>query len=115
MDMVNQTYFSSFVHSRIQRIRELRPQRCPTTGKHVCKTGAWFHQVPDNFIDIALSVGATEVHLKYSTCSTSRVNAIHEAGMDSMCWFRGPRYSYVQYCLLLSNKMDAIVFDDVID
>ena len=34
MDMVNQIHFSSFDLSRIQRIRELRPQRCPN-GKHV--------------------------------------------------------------------------------
>lgn len=90
MNMVDQVHFSSFELSRIQKIRELRPQRDLTTGQYVYKTGALFDDVPDNFIELALDAGSSEVHLKYSLCTTSRVNAIHAAGMDSMCWFRGP-------------------------
>lgn len=90
LDMVKSVHFSSFDLSRIHRIRELRPQRCEISGRHIYKTGALFDEVPDNFIQMALDVDATEVHLKYSTCTKSRVNQIHDAGMDSMCWMRGP-------------------------
>lgn len=90
LEMVDKVHFSSFELSRIQRIRELRPQRCPQSGKHIYKTGALFDEVPDNYIQMALDVDASEVHLKYSTCTKSRVNEIHGAGMDSMCWLRGP-------------------------
>ena len=90
LDMVDKVHFSSFELSRIQRIRELRPQRCPITGQHIYKTGALFDEVPHNFIQMALDVDASEVHLKYSLCTKSRVDDIHAAGMDSMCWMRGP-------------------------
>lgn len=91
LNMVSQVHYSSFELSRIRQIRELRPQRHPITREHIYKTGALFAGVPPpNFIDIATSVGASEVHLQYSECTKSRVNSIHGAGMDSMCWFRGP-------------------------
>ena len=90
LDMVEQVHFSSFDLSQIQTIRELRPQRCAETGEHVYKTGALFDHIPDNFVEMALDVGASEVHLCYNACTKSRVDAIHQAGMDSMCWFRGP-------------------------
>lgn len=90
LDMVHQCHFSSFDLSRVRIIRELRPHRCPLSGKHIYKTGALFDEVPDNFIQLALDVGASEVHLKYSRCTKSRVDKIHEAGMDSMFWSRGP-------------------------
>lgn len=89
LDMVDQVHYSSFDHSRIQRIRELRPDR-NQDGTHKYKTGALFDHVPHNFVDIALSVGASEVHLKYSECTKERVDMIHEAGMESMIWMRGP-------------------------
>lgn len=90
LDMVSQCHYSSFELSRIRRVRELRPQRHSLTNEHVYKTGALFDEVPSNFIEMALDVDASEVHLKYSSCTKSRVNEIHAAGMDSMCWFRGP-------------------------
>jgi glycerophosphoryl diester phosphodiesterase len=90
LDMVSQCHFSSFELSRIRRVRELRPQRHTFTNEHVYKTGALFDTVPSNFIEMALDVDASEVHLKYSSCTKSRVDDIHAAGMDSMCWFRGP-------------------------
>jgi len=56
------------------------------------KTGVLFESdVPYDFIDIAQKAGASEVHLKYDTCTKERIQSIHEAGMDSMAWFRGPR------------------------
>lgn len=89
LGMENQIHYSSFDHSRIKRIRELRPHR-NSDGSHKYKTGALFDEVPDDYIKIALDVGASEVHLKYSTCTRERVQQIHAAGMDSMLWMRGP-------------------------
>jgi glycerophosphoryl diester phosphodiesterase len=90
LDMVEKCHYSSFDHSRISRIRELRPQRCPN-GFHIYRTGALFgSHVPDDFVSLSLEVGASEVHLKYDTCTTSRVTEIHASGMGSMAWFRGP-------------------------
>jgi glycerophosphoryl diester phosphodiesterase len=90
LDMVSQIHYSSFELSRIRKIRELRPQRDRVTGEHVYKTGALFDHVPDDFIKLSKDVDASEVHLKYSDCTKNRVEMIHDAGMDSMCWFRGP-------------------------
>lgn len=90
MGMVDQCRFSSFSMDRIARIRELRPDRHPD-GTYKYKTGALFKSnLPENFIEVAQRVGASEVHLKYDTCTVERVKAIHDSGMDSMAWFRGP-------------------------
>jgi len=90
LNMVNQCEFSSFDHSQIHQVRELKPE-VTEDGTHVYRTGALFaSHVPDDFIDVALSVGASEVHLKYDTCTTDRIESIHDAGMGSMAWFRGP-------------------------
>jgi glycerophosphoryl diester phosphodiesterase len=89
MNMVDQCHFSSFDHSRVARIRALRQEK-DVNGQYVYKTGCLFSEVPDNFIEMATVVGASEVHLKYDTCTTDRVLAIHDAGMGSMAWFRGP-------------------------
>jgi glycerophosphoryl diester phosphodiesterase len=90
LDMVDNVHYSSFDHSQIKRIRELRPDRLPD-GTHRYKTGALFNECPEDFIQKAKEVDASEVHLKYSTCTTERVKMIHDAGMDSMIWMRGPR------------------------
>ncbi|KAL7541210.1 hypothetical protein ACHAXR_010722 [Thalassiosira sp. AJA248-18] len=89
MDMVDRCTFSSFYHDRIRKIRDLRPQR-NANGAHVYRTGALFADVPADFIKRAKEVDATEVHLRYDTCTKQRVEAIHDAGFDSMGWFRGP-------------------------
>jgi glycerophosphoryl diester phosphodiesterase len=89
MGMTEQVHYSSFDHSRIKRIRELRPHR-NVDGSYLYKTGALFDEPPENFVELALEVGASEVHLKYSTCTTEMVQKIHGAGMDSMIWMRGP-------------------------
>jgi hypothetical protein len=46
--------------------------------------------VPADFLEQAKRVGASEIHLKYDTCTSSIVSQIHNAGFGSMCWFRGP-------------------------
>jgi len=90
MDLVDQCHFSSFNHGRIARIRELRPEK-NSEGDHIYRTGALFKKdVPDNFIDLCVEAGATEVHLRYDTCTKERIEDIHSNGMDSMAWFRGP-------------------------
>lgn len=88
LQMVDQCHYSSFAHERIALLRQLRPQKHPD-GSHVYKTGALFNDVPDRFVEIAQEIGASEVHLKYDTCTKERVDLIHAAGMGSMCWFRG--------------------------
>jgi len=89
LNMVDQVHYSSFNHERIALLRKLRPQLNPD-GTHVYKTGALFTgKVPKNFVEIAQEAGASEVHLKYDTCTKERVEQIHAGGMNSMCWFRG--------------------------
>jgi glycerophosphoryl diester phosphodiesterase len=90
LDMVSQCHFSSFHHDRLQHIRHLHPER-HANGTHVYQTGAlFFEPVPEDFVEQALKVGASEVHLRYDTCTLPRIHAIHEAGMTSMAWLRGP-------------------------
>lgn len=90
LDMVDQCHYSSFAHERIARVRQLHPER-NADGSYKYKTGALFaDEVPEDFIDMAQSIGSSEVHLKYDTCTKERVDQIHAAGMGSMCWFRGP-------------------------
>jgi glycerophosphoryl diester phosphodiesterase len=91
LDMVHQCSFASFRHERVARIRKERPQTKPD-GTHVYVTGCLYNNsIPNNFVDLAKSIGATEIHLKYDTCTKERVDLIHEAGMRSMAWFRGPK------------------------
>lgn len=90
LNMVKQCHYSSFDHDRIALVRKLHPET-DLDGTHVYKTGALFaDNLPENFIEKAKDIGASEVHLKYDTCTKERVKQIHEAGMESMCWFRGP-------------------------
>jgi len=97
MDMVHQCHFSSFVHDRIALVRQLHPET-HTDGSHVYKTGALFHdelesatdEDEDDVVQQALKVGASEVHLKYDQCTKDIIAKIHNAGMSSMAWFRGP-------------------------
>lgn len=103
MGMVNQCHFASFCHDRVARIRQLRPQR-HANGTYVYKTACLFDgEVPHDFLHRASMVGASEVHLRYDTCTSERIEAIHKAGMGSMAWFSGPR----------AMRADAERFDDV--
>ena len=91
LNMQHQCHFASFHHDRIRLIRELHPELAPDGTSHVYKTGALFADtIPDDFIAQARHVGASEVHLKYDTCTVARITEIHDAGMASMAWFRGP-------------------------
>mmetsp|Transcript_18729 Transcript_18729/g.53870 ORF Transcript_18729/g.53870 Transcript_18729/m.53870 type:complete len:389 (-) Transcript_18729:127-1293(-) len=102
MDLVHQVTFSSFNHTRIDKVRKMRPQ-VDEDGKHVYKTGALFTEPPEDFVEKAKEVDATEVHLRYDTCTKDRVDAIHDAGLDSMAWCRGPT----------TMRKDMENFDDV--
>lgn len=85
LQMTDQCAYGCFDHSKLRHLRQLRPDR----GMY--STGALFdHSLPDNYIEIAKGCGATEIHLKYDTCTVERVNAIRQAGMRSMAWFPGP-------------------------
>ena len=107
LDMVDTCHYSSFRHDEIKIIRDLRPEK-NSDGSFRYKTGALFDQVPDNFISLAHEVGASEIHLKYSTCTKQRIETIHKEGMDSMAWMRGPRG--MQFDLL--NTFDDVGNED---
>lgn len=89
LGMVEQCSYSSFDLGRIALLRQLRPQTTET-GEHVYKTGALFADVPADLLEQAKRAGASEIHLKYDTCTSSIVSQIHNAGFGSLCWFRGP-------------------------
>ena len=90
LGMVDQCSFASFDHNRVAKIRNLRPERKPD-GSHRYRTGCLFNNdVPYNFVEECDAIGASEVHLKYDTCTKERVTSIHDNGMRSMAWFRGP-------------------------
>eukprot|EP00571_Detonula_confervacea_P005340 CAMPEP_0172314220 /NCGR_PEP_ID=MMETSP1058-20130122/21988_1 /TAXON_ID=83371 /ORGANISM="Detonula confervacea, Strain CCMP 353" /LENGTH=336 /DNA_ID=CAMNT_0013028029 /DNA_START=355 /DNA_END=1365 /DNA_ORIENTATION=+ len=83
LNMKHRCQYSSFDHSRIAEVRMLDASAI---------TGALFaSHVPKDFVDRCLAVGANEVHFKYDTCSYDRVQMAHQAGLDTMAWFRGPK------------------------
>ncbi len=83
LNMMHRCHYSSFDHSKIAEVRAF----CPDAV-----TGVLFaDDVPDDFVERAISVGASEVHLKYDTCTYSRIQKAHSAGLGTMAWFRGPR------------------------
>ena len=84
LDMIDQISFSSFDLERLALLRKLRPDR--TTYK----IGALFNAVPDDFIEQALAVDANEVHLRYDTITVENIQRIHDNGMGSLAWLRGP-------------------------
>lgn len=88
--VVDQTSFSSFDLDRLALVRQLKPNRNVITGEHIYRTGALFNDIPSDFIEQAQAVGASEVHLRYDTCTTEIIQRIHENGMGSMLWCRGP-------------------------
>jgi len=89
-DMADMAVFVSFQEDRLRKIHELRPQR-DADGKFVYRVALLFIRTPKNFIELALSVEAAEVHLRYDACTNTRVNAIHAAGMRSLAWCGGPK------------------------
>jgi len=90
LNMVHHCQFSSFDHSALKLLRTLRPHT-DRHGRYVYRTGALFNDpVPTDFLQQARAIGASEVHLRYDTCTAERIQAIHAAGLSSMAWFRGP-------------------------
>jgi glycerophosphoryl diester phosphodiesterase len=89
LNLVQQCSFSSFDLDQVALVRQLRPQKT-ATGEHLYKTGALFNDIPSDFIQQAQSADASEVHLRYDTCTSGIISQIHNAGMGSMAWFRGP-------------------------
>ena len=82
LEMMNQVRFSSFDHALLKALHELRPEAI---------LGALFtNAVPTDYIQIAKRCGASEVHLRYDTCTAARVAEIHAAGLGSLAWVRGP-------------------------
>eukprot|EP00980_Cylindrotheca_fusiformis_P004238 scaffold918_cov126-Cylindrotheca_fusiformis.AAC.17 len=84
LGMLDQCCFSAFDHKKIALLRSLRPDR------ELYRTGALFVDVPEDYLARAKAAGATEVHLRYDTCTPEKIAAIHAAGFASMAWFRGP-------------------------
>ena len=89
MEMVDQCHFSSFDLDRLQEIRMLHPEHL-VDGTFRYKTGVLYNIVPDNFLELAEEVGASEIHLRYDACTVARIKAIHSRNMKTMAWFRGP-------------------------
>eukprot|EP00594_Rhizosolenia_setigera_P010625 CAMPEP_0178954200 /NCGR_PEP_ID=MMETSP0789-20121207/8854_1 /TAXON_ID=3005 /ORGANISM="Rhizosolenia setigera, Strain CCMP 1694" /LENGTH=341 /DNA_ID=CAMNT_0020635567 /DNA_START=495 /DNA_END=1520 /DNA_ORIENTATION=+ len=105
LNMFHRVSFLSFNHSRIAKIRSLADKtnnemnqsqssssNCGSISPTTIHTGALFAKdVPDNFIDLAKNVyGATQIHLRYDTCTKERIQQIHAANLGSVAWFRGP-------------------------
>ena len=97
LNMVEQVSFSSFRHDEIATVRKMRPQTKAASDNsgdgrlaYLYRTGALYNEVPADFVEQAKRVGASEIHLRYDTCSVDRIQAIHQAGMGSMAWMRGP-------------------------
>ncbi|GKY90503.1 hypothetical protein MPSEU_000024000 [Mayamaea pseudoterrestris] len=94
LDMVHQCMYVSYYHERLELIRRMRPQK-HDNGEHVYRTGALFGAiVPSDFIERALAIGASEVCMRYDTCTVGRIASIRKAGLQSMAWFRGPVAMY---------------------
>ncbi len=82
LNMDRRCHYSSFDHTRILEVRRLDENAI---------TGALFDALPADFARRAVDVGASEVHLKYDTCTYDAVRSAHHAGLGIMAWFRGPR------------------------
>jgi len=90
LGMIDQCSFASFDHKKVAKIRALRPEK-KLDGSYRYITGCLYSdEVPDNFVEDSIANGASEVHLKYDTCTKERVASIHQKGLRSMAWFRGP-------------------------
>ena len=86
LGMTGQCSYSSFDHSKLKELRKLRPDYS------AYRTGALFNTpVPDDYLQRAKDCGATEIHLRYDTCTVDRVQASRKAGFRTMAWLRGPQ------------------------
>lgn len=114
-DMLDQVYFCSFDISRVKQVRQMRPQ-LRDDGTHLYKTSALFKLKLDTFVEEAMDAGVTEVVLRYSSCTTERVRRIHDAGMESVVWFRGAigmNYDW-QYLFHDAGNEDEAMYDIIL-
>jgi glycerophosphoryl diester phosphodiesterase len=85
LQMEDQCSYSSFNFDMLQELRMIRPDKLRYPS------GALFDgEPPLDFIQQAIDAGATEVHLKYDVCTIDAIGQIHDAGLGSMAWLRGP-------------------------
>jgi glycerophosphoryl diester phosphodiesterase len=84
LDMMSQCSYASFDKDRIAHFRSLRPDKLKYP------TGLLFNDVPQDYLQLAEQVGATEIHLRYDTCTKDRIDKVSEAGFGSLAWLRGP-------------------------
>jgi glycerophosphoryl diester phosphodiesterase len=90
LDMVDQCSFSSFDISQLELLRKIKPET-NEKGDCIYRTGWLFQEAPeDDFLPRALAVGVSEIHLRYDLCTPTIIQQIHEAGLGSMAWMRGP-------------------------
>lgn len=102
LNMSHRCSYSSFDHARIAEVRMLDEDAI---------TGALFDRLPSDFAQRAVAVGASEVHLKYDTCTYDAIQAAHRAGLKTMAWFRGPRgmkQDYFEKYLDVGNEDEAM-------
>jgi len=93
-ELTSHVEISSFDHAKLARVHSLDPS---------ISTGALFSSpCPPDFVERSKNVHASEVHLRYDTCSAARVREAKEADLKVMAWFRGP----------LSMKQDSSSFVD---
>ena len=91
MGMFDLVGFSSFVHERLVKIREMNSS-VHADGMHVVRTGALFSGIPpSDYLAQCKSKGVSEIHLRYDAMTKERVDEIRESGMKSMVWLRGPK------------------------
>ena len=80
--MSDSVEISCFDHDKLRTVRDIDPR---------IRTGALFTDpCPEDFVERAKDCGASEVHLRYDTCTSWRVREAAESGLEVMAWFRGP-------------------------
>lgn len=102
LGMVHRCSYSSFCLSQLEELRALRPDRTLYRTGALFEKGAFLARPPQqppnsnnyknsNYLQLARSCGATEIHLPYDECHVDRIrDEIHAAGFGSMAWCRGP-------------------------
>ena len=98
--MTKMCSYSSFDHSQLLALRKLRP------SQKDYPTGALFGKpLPKDYLEQAHDCGATEVHLRYDTCTVQRVEATRTAGLRIMAWLPAPR-EMSRHCKQVFHDLD---------
>eukprot|EP00667_Euglena_gracilis_P016775 EG_transcript_17581 len=83
LDLLDRVTFSSFDHTRIERVKEL----CPSAA-----TAALFEPpLPPNFVAVAKAVKADRLDMHYSDCTAEVIAEARQAGLQTMVWCSAPR------------------------